>query len=501
MKFHLLPSTVTLLLSTCAWSQVGNVVNASAFHKSDCGANIMAAEAFLSSKTGEIQVDNGCGSSTWSLVTLSGDHQTLRFLSPGPYRVNRIMISGNSDSIVGPASIVQVGGVDQNTITVSGDNNQVQNITCDGSAAQPSKVGTLDDCFVVTGSRNQLVGNTVTATQGNGIAVLGISRSHPGAENVVRNNKIYNATASKFGEGIVVGNISPENGSFSNGNVIEGNVVKHVNGDCIYVTADVATSRLPANSTQTANTQIVNNTVSDCNDSGIEASDMVSQTLIQGNVVDCTRNACILTRDGISTQILNNNIYMESSVLHTGIAVGPRVFQSAAFDTHTVVANNVIRGYIAQFAINVAQSDVQITGNDIEDTYRTVGSDGGGLDGEGISCSGSQVSSCLIQGNRIKRVRVGIDFNYGAVRENRADLVATDNQITQVGTGINLYQLRCTNCNFSKNVITQVLKVGIQDNGADGTGTSSAVGNTLRLSGWKGAAPKSTIQNLPGYRK
>lgn len=499
MRKRLIVAGLSLILNAVSWGQV----NAASFHKGDCGANIAAAEASLGSNTGEIDVDNSCGTSAWSAVTISHPYHTLRFLSPGPYTVNSITLAGNSDAMIGPATVVQAGRVDQNTVIISGNDSRVEKITCDGSAPQPSKVGTRDDCFVVTGSRNYLTDNIVTASQGNGISVLGISSAQAGAENVIKDNKVYNATASQFGEGIVVGNVAPDKGSFANNNIIEGNLVKNVSGNCIYVTADVATRKLPTNSTQTSYTQVVNNTVSGCNDSPIEASDAVFHTLIQGNMVDCSKNACLLSRDSISTQIVGNSVYMEPSALQSGVSIGPPIFQPPSFDTHAVVANNTIRGYISHFGIQIMQSGAHVTGNDIEDTYRSVSPNGSGLAGEGISCSGEGVTSCFIESNKIKRVLVGIDFNYGAVRVNRADVVATNNWINQVGTGINIYEVNCTNCNFSKNFISQVLNVGIQDNGtnANGNGTSHAVGNLFSLSGWPGANPKQTVQNLPGYNK
>ncbi len=490
------------VLTAMAWGQSTTLVNAGSYAGRDCGAKITAAEAALASTSAEIDVDGSCGSSTWSPVNIDHDYHILRFLSSGPFSVNSITISGRYDAIIGPATVKQVGGVDQNTVVVDGSDSRVEKITCDGSAPQPSKQGTKDDCFEITGSRNYIIENTVTATQASGIAVLGSSPSHAGAENVIKDNRIYNATASQYGEGIVVGQRGYDRGSLANRNVLEGNLIDNVNGDCIYVTADIATRQLPTNGTQTNYTQILNNTVSRCHDSPIEASDMVFHSLIQGNIVDCSNNACILSRDGISTTIVGNSIYMESSSQQSGISIGPPAFQSTKFDSHALVANNTIRGFISHFGINLAQSGAHVTGNDIEDTYRQVGGDGSGLAGEGISCSG--VDICFIEGNRIARVQVGIDFNYGAVNNLAArNLVATDNWINEVGTGINIYQLRCTNCNFSKNYISQVLRVAIQDNGsnASGTGTSFAIGNMFSLSGWDGASPKLTVQNLPGYRQ
>jgi hypothetical protein len=498
--------SVLVCFALAGWcrGQSKDAVRASAFPGADCGAKINAAEASLGSAAGAIEVDNSCGISSWSPVNISHNHHTVRFLSSGPFVVKNISLSGDFDAMIGPAYITQMGGADANTVVLSGNDGRIEKITCDGSAPQPSKGGSVDDCFLISGSRNYIMDNTVVATQGNGISVLGISSSHAGAENVIKNNKIHNATASRYGEGILVGNVGYDKGSLANRNIVDGNLVSNVNGNCIYITGDVGTRQRPSNGTQTNYTQILNNTVSDCGDSPIEASDMVFHSLIQGNIVDCGRNACILSRDGISTTIVGNSVFMEASALQAGIAIGPAVFQSAGFDAHALVANNTIRGYIAHFGISVSQSGAHITGNDIEDTYRSVGDDGSGLGGDGISCGGANVNSCFIQGNRIKHVLVGIDFNYGARPDlSSSDLVATDNWITQVSTGINLFQLRCTNCNFSKNFISQVLSVAIQDNGqnANGTGTSHAVGNTLSLSGWVGAKPRNTVQNLPGYHQ
>ena len=228
---------------------------------------------------------------------------------------------------------------------------------------------------------------------------------------------------------------------------------------------------------------------------------MALHTLIQGNVVDCSRNACILTRDAVGTEIIRNTVKMEPSALQFGISVGPPIFQSSSLDTQAVVSTNTIRGYIPHAGISVTQSGAKVINNDIEETYRAVAANGSGLGGAGIACNGADVS-CSIEGNQIKRVLVGIDFNSGAVPQNSKGLVAKGNLISQVGTGINLYQVRCANCNFSNNTMTKILTVAIQDNGpnADGTGTSYAVGNKFNLSGWDGAAPKTTVRNLPNYQ-
>jgi hypothetical protein len=500
-------ATAIFLFSASAWGQTGKPVNAASFPGADCGAKINAAEAALGASAGEIVVTDACGTSKWSPVVISHDHHALIFQGTGPYSTTTVTLAGNFGALAGPATLRQVanGNTHENAIVVKGNDNRVEHITCDGSASHgvPPN-GYNDGCFQIFGSRNSILNNTVTASQGVGISLAGVGAngicSAVANDNVIQFNKIHNTNVAKPASGILVANNSPEAGPCVNNTLIKDNEISGTSGNCIYAAGDLA-SRLPSHGTQITNTQIRHNTVSDCGDSPIEASDMAVNTLIQGNDVDCSRNACILTRDAIGTQIFKNTVKMEPNALQFGISVGPPVFQPSSMDTKAVVSENVIRGYFPHAAISVTQHGANITNNDIEETYRSVGADGSGLGGVGIACNGEGVS-CSASGNEIKHVKIGIDFNSGAVPRSSQRLEARANRISQVETGINLYQVKCQNCNFSNNTFTQVRTVAIQDNGAnaDGTGTSTAAGNTYRLGGWAGASPKVSVRNLPNYR-
>jgi len=506
MKDRCILLALTFALSASGWTQGGRTVNAATLSGADCGARINAAEASLGENAGQIVVTDACGMSKWSPVLISHDHHALVFHGAGPYSITAITLAANSGALTGPATLVQVanGNGHENAIVIKGNDNRVEQITCDGSASHgvPPN-GTEDGCFEVFGSRNSILNNTVTASQGVGIILVGTGAneicSSVANDNVIQFNKIHNTNISKPASGILVGNASPSAGSCVNNTLIKDNEISGTSGNCIYATGDLA-SRLPGHGTQIANTQIRHNTVSDCGDSPIEASDMAVNTLIQGNDVDCSRNACILTRDAIGTEILKNTIKLEPAALQFGISVGPPVFQPESLDTQAVVSENIIRGFFPHAAISVTQNNAKVTNNDIEETYRSVGADGSGLGGVGVACNGRDVS-CSISGNQIKHVLVGIDFNSGAIPRNARNLVGRGNQISQVGTGINLYQVRCENCNFDINTFSQVRDVAIQDNGpnANGTGTSSAAGNRFELSGWAGANPKMSVRNLPNY--
>jgi hypothetical protein len=502
-------TVIAFLLNIVAWGQNGKVVNAANFSGEDCGSKINAAEAALGAEAGEIIVTEACGTSKWSPVVISHDHHVVAFKAEGPYSITTITLAANSGQLLGPATLKQVanGNAHEIAILVKGNDNRVQNLTCDGSASHgvvPN--GTDDGCFQVYGSRNSILNNTVTASQGDGVTIAGIGANGVCAsvanDNIVQFNKISNANIAKPSSGIVAGNNNSTAGPCISNTLIKDNQISATSGNCIYATGDIATAKLPSKGTQITNTQIRHNTVSDCGDSPIEASDMAINTLIQGNDVDCSRNACILTRDAVGTQIFKNTVKMESSALQFGISVGPPVFQPSSMDTKAVVSENVIRGYFPHAAISVTQHGANVTNNDIEETSRSVGADGSGLGGEGIACGGDGVS-CSASGNEIKHVRIGIDLNPGAVPHSSQNLEARGNRISQVDTGINLYELKCANCNFSSNTFTQIRTVAIQDNGANanGTGTSVAAGNTYNLGGWAGASPKNTVRNLPNYRQ
>jgi hypothetical protein len=509
IKVRLVFVTATLLLNVLSWGQGKTSINAATFTGADCGIKINAAEAKLGANPGEIVVTDACGTSKWSPVFISHNNHGLVFQGVGPYSITMITLSGNFDELTGPATLKQVanGSAHENAVLVKGNDSQVQNITCDGSASHGvSPNGYMDGCFQILGNRNSILSNIVVASQGDGITVAGTGVdgvcSSTANDNVIRDNKIHNTNIAKPSSGIVVGNDNSAAGACANNTFIKNNLISTTSGNCIYVTGDIATAKLPTRGTQVNNTRIIGNTVSDCGDSPIEASDMALHTLIQGNVVDCSNNACILTRDAVATEIIRNTIKMEPSVLQFGISVGPPVFQQANLDTQAVVSTNTIRGYIPHAGISVTQSGAKVVNNDIEETYRTVAANGSGLGGAGIACNGANVR-CSVEGNQIKRVLVGIDFNPGAVPQNSGGLAATGNLISEVGTGINLYQVRCANCNFSNNTMTKILTVAIQDNGpnADGTGTSHAEGNKFNLSGWDGATPKTTVRNLPNYQR
>jgi hypothetical protein len=508
MKVRFMLLGLSLVCNALAWAQGGKSVGAATFPGADCGAKINAGDAALGANPGEIVVTNDCGTSQWTPVVISHNNHSVVFHTAGPYSITTITLAGNSDALMGPATLKQVayGSTHENAVVIKGNDNRVENITCDGSTSHgvPPN-GYMDGCFQVFGSRNSILNNTVVASQGDGITIAGTGAngvcSSVANDNVIQGNKIHNTNIAKPSSGIVAGNNNSAAGPCVNNTLIKDNEISATSGNCIYVTGDIATAKLPSNGTQISNTQIRHNTVSDCGDSPIEASDMALHTLIQGNDVDCHRNACILTRDAIGTEIFKNTVKMEPSALQFGISVGPQVFQPSSLDTQAVVSENIIRGYFPHAAISATQNGAKITNNDIEETYRSVGADGSGLGGAGIACNGLDVS-CSISGNEIKHVLVGIDFNAGSLSRSAKNLEARGNRISQVGTGINLYQLRCTNCTFDNNTFKQVRTVAIQDNGAnaDGTGTSSAAGNRFDLAGWAGAAPKSTVRNLPNYR-
>jgi len=500
-------ATAIFLFSASAWGQTGKTVDAASFPGADCGAKINSAEAALGASAGEIIVTDACGTSKWSPVVISHDHHALIFQGTGPYSTTSVTLAGNFGALTGPATFRQVanGNTHENAIIVKGNDNRLEHITCDGSESHgvPPN-GYNDGCFQIYGSRNSILNNMVTASQGDGITIAGTGEngvcSTVANDNVIQFNKIHNTNIAKPSSGIVAGNNNSAAGPCVNNTLIKDNEISATSGNCIYATGDIATAKLPSHGTQITNTQIRHNTVSDCGDSPIEASDMAVNTLIQGNDVDCSHNACILTRDAIGTQIFKNTVKMEPSAAQFGISVGPPVFQASSMDTKAVISENVIRGYFPHSAISATQQGVNITNNDIEETYRPVGADGSGLGGEGIACNGEGVT-CSASGNEIKHVRVGIDFNPGAIPRNCHNLEARANRISQVDTGINLYELKCQSCNFNNNTFTQVRTVAIQDNGsnADGTGTSYAGGNTYNLSGWAGASPKATVRNLPNY--
>jgi hypothetical protein len=83
---------------------------AAEFAGPDCGAKIMTADRALASNSGEIWVDNSCGTTWTTAVNLSAGH-VLRFVQGGLYVTRSgVTLSGATSGIVGPPTAVAIGG-------------------------------------------------------------------------------------------------------------------------------------------------------------------------------------------------------------------------------------------------------------------------------------------------------------------------------------------------------------------------------------------------------
>lgn len=120
-----------------------------------------------------------------------------------------------------------------------------------------------------------------------------------------------------------------------------------------------------------------------------------------------------------------------------------------------------------------------------------------GLQGTGIALPSVGPASAV--GNRIKLMSMGIDVNPGGGTISLSDFKVTENWINQVGTGINLFKVTCTNCDFAPNHITQVLTTAVNDSSASGSSTSFMPGNSFSLTGWSGAAPNESNSGYPNF--
>lgn len=551
-----------------AWSPVrpGQIRYAAQYPGADCGAKINAAEADLGSALGEIQVDGSCASATWAAVTMSHNNHSIRFISPGPFTINSILLSGNFDSIIGPAYVSQVGGVDQRTIVSTGSDNLIQGLTLDGSANQPSK-NSSDDMIYVEGSRNKIVLNRIVKSQGSGITVIASPGSGTLTDDMVLYNKVYNANVAMYGEGIDAGSSGPTSGVSVNNLLIEGNEVSNVSADCIFVTSDLSSSALAT--TPTMYPVVSDNFVSGCGDSSIEVSDVVYMALISNNTVDVKNNAGILSRDSFGVNIVGNQVLQESTAAQTGISVGPIRYEPVGWDAHANVADNVIRGYfggingggisVEHDGVNVATNNIEATAgnaaiqsiqdtsgtttivtdrplympvggtiyvagtahfnttfvlataNDLTRTYTSsslsgtfaretsgtisnTNSSGTGLMGNGINCTGYNNSS--INGNKIRNVGIGINFDYGGGSPRASEISVKNNVISKTSYGIDFTNVAFTNSIFDDNFVEQVTSYAFVSN-ATTTGTVWWNNNAASLSGYSGATPAIYANALP----
>lgn len=530
----------------------------------DCGAQINAQEAALGATAGEIIVDAACKPGTWSNVVISNNYHTLRCTSPGPYTVNSVTFSGSFDSLIG-CSLVQVGGaIDQYTINVTGNDARVLNNTIDGSASMLSNNGS-DNCVEIKGARNWIENNKIVACQGAGIAIEATASG--GDHNTVKGNKVYNINLAHGpnGVGILVGNVSPSNGSFANYNEILDNTVDSCFSDCIFVTAALGSGTLSGGTLAMFN-KVIGNTVHGSGDSSIEIGEGSYATIASDNIIDAKLNGGLICRDCINPIFSANQIVMESTMTKDGIDISNQNLP-ATFDQHAQIVGNKVSGWIpagracyestgqganfkandCEFTAGVANihsitgvsgtvtlitnqplllpnsNTITVAGttnyngsytllsvNDLTGTYtfakagtiaqETAGSisfitaNGGNLQGEGIICS--IAGNCTAQGNRIKNVAVGIDYDADSAGHSLTNLIASGNYLVRTGTGLNIANITCTGCDFSDNMFQSYVTVAINDTGYSGTSTSYASGNRFYPSGF-GTTPNESNVALP----
>jgi len=130
--------------------QIGTIRYASGFTGSDCGAKVNAADANLGATAGEIWVDQNCGTTFTTAVSLSANH-VLKFVQGGTYSISAmITLTGQSSGITASATLASGTGVSGNNpvylketntvnlpavVKATGTMNFVSNVTIDGNKA------------------------------------------------------------------------------------------------------------------------------------------------------------------------------------------------------------------------------------------------------------------------------------------------------------------------------------------------------------------------------
>lgn len=175
------PTAGQFALWTSATNAVGtstpeNIYYADLQAGADCGAKINAANAALSATPGEIWVNQNCGTSTWSNVTLSAN-RTIRFIQGGTYHIGTIRFATGDVITSAEETGDGVGQVILSYATTSGTALQSANTAATVNAV--TFTGFTIDC--VGGAGNTAVGldtSGVSNSNFHGISVIDCGTAH-----------------------------------------------------------------------------------------------------------------------------------------------------------------------------------------------------------------------------------------------------------------------------------------------------------------------------------
>ena len=404
------------------------------------------------------------------------------YVPPGTYIITSLAMNTANVTFRGEGTLKKKANVNGHAIDVQGSGCRIRDLIFDGSNAQLTHIHYNTAIWVGT----RIVGGPVSTTGGAADDVtidnVTINNWQAGAIKIfsskrcsVTNNRLINS----YDIAIMVANLGADYNTIAN-NV----VATTVTGDAIFVTAKNDST---ATSDYVYGNKVVNNTVVDAGDTGIEAGIHSVNTIIVGNHVRGSFNPEILIRDNLDSLVDGNTV--ERTWVGNGnsggdsIAVAPQV-EAVTWDYRAIISNNVIKHNYGRSGVHIGACGVTVLGNRIEDNVTAAGVSGSGSTGYGITLAGTAPQNINIRGNVIRNMNFGIHGNYAATATSAYDVVIDGNAIDGAVTGISMFNRSCNRCSITNNRLSKINSKAFNFSGFAGNSTSLVQGNSVNPEGY-----------------
>lgn len=414
------------------------------------------------------------------------DTENSVYFPDGNYVVTDLTLSSNNVTIYGSGTIVKKANVDGVVLTITGNNNIVTGLRFDGTAPTPTQNYTNDIIQIPSGELNIVSSCTINGSNGGGISVRNS-----------KNNKIINNTVLNTHDN----NILIAGGGADN-NLVSGNYcVGTTSQNNIFTCASLDSS--PTGEYIYGN-QIIGNYCADSGDTAIESGYHSFWSVISNNICINSVNPNILVRDGsgvsVNGNVVINKPYAAQISTHDGIAVVPQN-ESSSYTYTTRISNNIVMGAVKRSGIYVGGSYVVVSENTIYDNTTSIGANGSGLVGTGVTIAGAP-SDVNIERNYIRRFANAISFNYGGTPITGYRLKAIGNSVFEIDTFANCYNVTFDDCDISDNSVKGVVTAAINLTNASGAGKLKYINNRISLPYFTGVSPvevnpASAIRTIP----
>lgn len=407
---------------------------------------------------------------TTALQAWLGCGSTDLYLPHGDYSYSALTLSANATTIRGDGILTKRASTD-GRVNVTGARNKLLGLRFDGTAAATTP-GPLNDCIRISGANNEVDGCYINGSDGCGIRIEGaagnrITRNHvlncyQTNIAVLNDGANYNLVEGNYISGCDTQNnifVTADDGGFTSGNYVYGNIVR--GNHCVSAF-----------------------------DTGIESGYHAFGTIVEGNYITGCKNPAILCRDGFAVNISGNVIETDEASQnadYSAIAVVPGS-EAATFNYASKIDGNIITGQCNRAGIYLGGSGLDVTNNLIYDNETTIGADGSGLVGYGITM-GPTITDIRVIGNYVRRFERGIDLNFDGTAITLTRVEIKDNTIIETATAINGANVTYSACSITDNKVKTCLTAVIS--------TSSAVigtelyyeGNVVDSTGFSGATP------------